>query len=166
MVSDPASSGPEASKEYTRSGPKEPKPSTQSPRRGHAEATDRHLADLTAQRDRAEKECEEHRKEIARLNVRLTEVSIERARFEENNRHLSERLESERLERGLVGVVATVAIAIGGGFVGLVSGWKQWAMGSLLFVGCCFVLYNSLLNFGRRSSSPPSNASPPGPPAG
>jgi hypothetical protein len=149
MANDSEGIGPGSPAEFGQVGSEQPERGQPRPlqrRRDYPYATDRHLEDLTAQRDRFEAACSQRFDEILRLSGRLTELSAANARLEEANRNMAEALESERLQRGLIGILATVMAAIGGGFVSVVSGWQQWAMASLLFVGCSFMFYNSLLN--------------------
>lgn len=126
-------------------------PETPARRRDYAFATERQIEDLARQRDRLESRCQEQANEIVRLLKNETNLSTQVAELREANRSLAESLESERFQRGCVGILATVLTAIGGGLIGVWTGWKQWAMGALLSIGCAFVLYNSILNLSAEA---------------
>jgi hypothetical protein len=151
VVGESPGAEPVDSSGFERSEQNTPGPERPPARRDFASATDRHLTDLTSQRDRLESTCLKQADEITRLSVRLTELSAENAHLKEVNRSLSESLDSERFHRGFLGILSTVMTAVGGGLVSVWTDWRRWATGSLLFLGCAFLLYNSIVNLSAEA---------------
>ena len=141
--------------------PEKSKPKTSRERRDLAYATDRHIADLiferanlTASRDGLARELDAarilHHQELMVAQGRITELCERNVSSEATNRNLAQNLETERFQRGLVGLIATAMTAIGGSLVSVypISNWRHWAMRTLLVSGCLFMGYNSLTNLG------------------
>jgi len=165
MASDP--SGPPEG-EPTGDGPAE-NPQSEQARpvaRGsntYAFAADRHLDDLKAQRDRLEAMCAKTGQELEARSGRIAGLSAENARLVEVCRGLTKDLESERLQRSILGISGTVMAALGGGLVSVFTGWPQFVFGAFLLSGCLLLLYNVILNFSAaaaRDTPSPQQSSP------
>jgi hypothetical protein len=120
-----------------------------SPQRGgntFAAATNRHLADLIAQRNRLEIRCADYERKLGEAATRIESLATDNARLNAAEAHYRGELESERLQRGFVGIIATILAAIGGGFVSVWGDWRRWLFASILIIGCSYMIYNSIVN--------------------
>lgn len=115
----------------------------------YALATDRHIIDLIAQRDRCEKTRAGLDRRLVKAAERIEGLAAENARLKTAESFLRRELDGERLQRGIVGIFATILTAIGGGFVSIYGGLARWFFASLLIIGCSYMLFNSIANLSR-----------------
>jgi hypothetical protein len=152
-VTDTPEAKPSGGEDFAAGGERKPTQPEKPPRRDYAFATERELADLRQQRDRAEARraeqeqfCRALQERLSALQDRMRQFEAENARLETSHRAVSDTLESERMDRGVVGLIGTVLAAIGGGLVSVWEGLPRAVFLALLLSGCLFMGYSSLRN--------------------
>jgi hypothetical protein len=76
---------------------------------------------------------------------RIEALGAENAQLRTAVEYLRNELDGERMQRGVVGIIATVLTAIGGGFVSVYPDWK-WLFACMIIILYSYMLFSSIVN--------------------